>query len=49
MASKQYDNASQLSEQLSHITVPDDLSYIINRFNDLTQQLITQLNDLERH
>ncbi len=46
IASRQYDNASQLSEQLSHITVPVDLSYVINGYNDLTQQLIYVLNDL---
>ena len=40
VASEQYDNATRLSEQLSHMTVPEDLSYVINRYNDLTQQLI---------
>ena len=30
IASEQYDNASRLTQQLSHITVPADLSYIIN-------------------
>jgi hypothetical protein len=47
MANGQYANASQLSEQLSHITVPDDLSYIINRYNNLTQQLNDKLQDLD--
>ena len=47
MANKQYDNASRLSEQLSHITVSEDLTYVINRYNQLTQQLITTLNDLQ--
>ncbi len=47
MAAKNYDNASRLSEELSHITVPEDLSYVINRYNDLTQQLIGVLNDLQ--
>ena len=47
MANGQYANASQLSEQLSHITVPDDLSYIINRYNNLTQQLNDKLKDLD--
>jgi hypothetical protein len=42
-----YENASQLSKQLSYITVPDDLKYIINKYNELTQQLIAQLDDLE--
>jgi hypothetical protein len=47
MSSQQYDNASRLSEQLSHITVPEDLRYVINRYNDLTQQLIGVLNALQ--
>jgi hypothetical protein len=47
MSSGHYDNASQLSKQLSYMTVPSDLSYVINKYNDLTQQLITQLNDLD--
>ncbi len=47
MSARQYENASLLSAQLSQITVPADLSYVISRYNDLTQQLITQLNDLE--
>ncbi len=47
MSAQQYDNASRLSEELSHITVPEDLSYVINRYNDLTQQLIVVLNDLQ--
>jgi DNA repair exonuclease SbcCD ATPase subunit len=47
MANRQYDNASKLAEQLSQITVPEDLSYIINRYNNITQQLINVLNDLQ--
>ena len=47
IASKQYENASRLTEQLSHITVPEDLSYIINRYNNITQQLISVLADLQ--
>ena len=47
MSNQLYDNASRLSEQLSHITVPADLGYIINRYNNLTQQLINVLNDLQ--
>ncbi len=45
--SRQYGNASQLSEQLSHITVPADLSYIVGRYNDLTSQLLNVLNELD--
>ncbi len=46
IASEQYDNASKLAAQLSHITVPADLSYVINRYNSITQQLISTLSDL---
>ncbi len=47
MANQQFKNASQISEKLSHMTVPQELSYIINRYNNITQQLITTLNDLQ--
>jgi len=47
MASEQYENASRLTEQLSHITVPEDLSYVINRYNNITQELIGVLSDLQ--
>jgi hypothetical protein len=47
MSNQLYENASRLSEQLSHITLPADLSYILNRYNNLTQQLIDVLNDLQ--
>jgi hypothetical protein len=47
VASEQYDNATRLSEQLSRMTVPEDLSYVINRYNDLTQQLIEVLSNLD--
>ena len=46
IANEQYDNASRLTTQLSHITVPQDLSFVINRYNNLTQQLIGTLSDL---
>ncbi|MGE5555601.1 MAG: hypothetical protein ACM3UY_04965 [Methanocella sp.] len=47
VASRQYSNASELSEQLKHITVPENLRYVIDRYNDLTRQLITVLGDLD--
>lgn len=47
MSNQLYGNASRLSNQLSYITVPADLSYIINRYNNLTQQLIDVLKDLQ--
>jgi hypothetical protein len=46
-ASGQYENASQLTERLSHITVPEDLRYIIDRYSNLTQQLISVLLELD--
>jgi hypothetical protein len=46
IANEQYDNASRLTAQLSHITVPPDLSYVLNRYNNITQQLIGTLSDL---
>jgi hypothetical protein len=46
-ASKQYENASQLSEQLSHITLPSNLKYILDKYNQMTQQIISTLNDLQ--
>ena len=47
MSAQDYANASKLSEYLTHITVPADLSYIVNRYNNLTQQLINTLSDLQ--
>jgi len=46
-ASQQYENASQLTEKLSRITVPDELRYIIYRYSNLTQQLISVLHELD--
>ncbi len=47
VASEQYANASRLSQQLSLISVPADLSYILNRYNNLTQQFINTLSELQ--
>ena len=47
IANGQYANASNLTEQLSHITVPEDLSYVVNRYNNITQELIFVLADLQ--
>ncbi|MCW4018904.1 MAG: hypothetical protein NWF00_09550 [Candidatus Bathyarchaeota archaeon] len=46
ISAQQYENASVLTEQLAHISVPEDLSYIINRYNNLTQELIQVLKEL---
>ena len=46
VSSGQYANASSLSEQLSLISLPPDLTYILNRYNNLTQQFINVLTEL---
>jgi hypothetical protein len=46
ISSQQYENASALTEQLAHISMPEDLIYIINRYNNLTQELIEVLKEL---
>ena len=55
LAQSDYDNASLLMDNLSFITVPDDLRYIVDRYNELIQQLMDliesldfQLNEAER-
>jgi len=55
LAQSEYDNASILMDNLSFITVPDDLRYIIDRYNELVQQLMdltetldSKLNEAER-
>jgi hypothetical protein len=55
LSQSNYDNASMLMDDLSFITVPDDLRYIIDRYNELIQQLMDliesldfQLNEAER-
>ena len=47
MANGQYSNASELSEKLSQIDVPEEYRYIIAQYNELTQQLISTLNNLD--
>lgn len=47
MSAQEFTNASRLSEELTHITVPEDLGYLIDRYNNLTQQLISVLSDLQ--
>ncbi|MCW4025651.1 MAG: hypothetical protein NWF01_11575 [Candidatus Bathyarchaeota archaeon] len=47
MSNRDYTNASILSEEITHISIPPDLSYIINRYNNMTQQLINTLKDLQ--
>jgi hypothetical protein len=48
IVNKQYNDANQLSQQLSYINVPPDLKFILNKYNQLTQQLITTLDDLQK-
>jgi hypothetical protein len=47
VASKDYQNASSLIDKLNYLSIPEDAQYIINRFNNLTQQLTSTLNSLE--
>ena len=47
ISAEQYANASKISQELSHISVPADLTYIINRYNNLTQQFISTLSQLK--
>jgi DNA-binding ferritin-like protein len=47
VASKDYQNASSLIDKLKYLSIPEDMQYIINRYNNLTQQLTDVLNSLE--
>jgi len=48
VASRAYENASKLIEQLKFVSIPDDLRYIINRYSDLTLELIDGLDNADR-
>jgi uncharacterized protein YoxC len=48
VASRAYGNASILIEQLKFVSIPDDLRYIINRYSDLTLELINVLDNADR-
>jgi hypothetical protein len=47
MSSGDYVNATALLERLRGISFPDDLCYIIDKYNGITQELIDVLNVLE--
>jgi hypothetical protein len=43
-SSRDYENASRLIEQLKYVSVPEDLKYVIDRYNNLTLEL-TRVSD----
>jgi hypothetical protein len=47
MSLRMYANATMLIEQLRFIHIPEDLSYIIQRYNNLTLELTQTLDNLE--
>lgn len=47
VTSRAYENATRLIEQLKFVSIPGDLRYIINRYTNLTQDLINVLNELD--
>ncbi|MCW4029795.1 MAG: hypothetical protein NWE92_09155 [Candidatus Bathyarchaeota archaeon] len=47
LADKKFENASQLTQDVSRIKLPEDIIFILNRYNNLTQQLISTLNQLQ--
>jgi len=48
VSSKEYENASRLIEQLKYVYVPEDLRYVIERYNNLTLELTGVLDNLEK-
>jgi hypothetical protein len=46
-ASMKYQDAGEALKEIREVDIPDELRYIINRYNDLCQQLFTTLDDLE--
>jgi len=47
ISSRNYGDASRLIEQLKFVHIPEDLKYIIQRYNNLTLELTTTLNSLD--
>lgn len=45
--SRQYQDAQEALKEIREVDVPDELQYIINRYNDLYQQLFTTLDNIE--
>ncbi|MFC1908303.1 DUF4129 domain-containing protein [Chloroflexota bacterium] len=48
-ANRQYLNAQELLTDLKHADIPEEFQFIINRYTDLSEQLIASLNGLELH
>jgi len=48
VSSKAYENASRLIEQLKRVSVPEDLRYVIDKYNNLTLELSGVLDRLEK-
>jgi len=46
-ATSQYQDAQSLLNELEYANIPDELQYLIDRYNTLTQQLLTTLDNLE--
>ena len=46
-AIRQYQDAKSLLDELEYANIPDELRYIIDRFNSLSRQLFTTLDNLE--
>ena len=44
---RQYQDATSLLEELEHVNIPPEINYVINRYNTLTKQLITTMNNIE--
>ena len=44
---RQYQDATSLLEELEHVNIPTEINYVINRYNTLSKQLITTLNNIE--
>ena len=44
---RDYENANRLIEELKFVYVPEDLKFIVQRYNDLTLELIGVLDELE--
>jgi len=46
-AIRQYQDAQSLLEELEQANIPDEIRYIVDRYNTLSQQLLTTLNKVE--
>ena len=47
IAIKQYQDAQSILNELKHANIPDELRYVIDRYNTLSQQLVTSLDNLD--